>query len=180
MFSSHHPPDETTNVTRNPPNVQRTEDVRETAWLLVENELNVELLDGLTREGIADRVEEIDRKYRAMDIVAVNVIVREHEERQRGVPLVLATARLFTDEGGFSGSGEQYGARAAFTAPTAPSDARSWSDCSAGGSRASTGVRHTVPSCSVGVPSADAGCVGPAKMPDVSGPRRHDVRVAVI
>jgi hypothetical protein len=44
----------------------------------------------------------------------VNVIVHEHDERLRGTPLVLATNRLFTDEGRFWGSGEQYGARAAF------------------------------------------------------------------
>ena len=75
---------------------------------------NVELLYDLTREDIAARIEEVDAKYEAMDILEVNVIFHEHEERMRGVPLLLATVRLFTDGGRFSGSGEQYGARAAF------------------------------------------------------------------
>ncbi|PSQ19630.1 signal transduction protein [Halobacteriales archaeon QS_8_69_26] len=77
---------------------------------------NVDLLATLTREDVAERIEEIDRKYGAMDVLEVNVIFHEHRERLRGVPLVLATIRLFTDEGMFSGSGEEYGARAAFDA----------------------------------------------------------------
>jgi len=75
---------------------------------------NVDLLDDLSREEIASRIEEIDAKYAAMDVLEVNVIFHRHNEKLRGVPLLLATVRLFTDEGLFSGSGEEYGARAAF------------------------------------------------------------------
>lgn len=76
---------------------------------------DVDLLDDLTREDIAERIEAIDAKYEEMDILEVNVILHKHNERLRGVPLLLVTIRLFTDEGLFSGSGEGYGARAAFT-----------------------------------------------------------------
>lgn len=75
---------------------------------------NVELLDDLSREAIAEQIEDIDSKYEAMDIMEANVVLHEHKERQRGNPLILVTIRLFTDEGRFSGSGEGYGARAAF------------------------------------------------------------------
>jgi CBS domain-containing protein len=75
---------------------------------------NVSLLDTLTREEIAERVEAIDAKYARMDVQEVNVVFHEHEERQRGLPLVRTTIRLFTDEGRFIGTGEEYGARPAF------------------------------------------------------------------
>lgn len=76
---------------------------------------NVGLLDDLSREAIAERIEEIDGKYEAMDILEANVVLHEHDERLRGVPLLLVTIRLFTDEGRFSGSAEGYGAKAAFS-----------------------------------------------------------------
>lgn len=75
---------------------------------------NVDLLDTLTREEIAQEIEEIDGKYADMDVLEANVILHEHDETLRGMPLVLATIRLFTDVGLFSGSGEEYGAAAAF------------------------------------------------------------------
>ncbi|WP_435346347.1 CBS domain-containing protein [Haloarchaeobius sp. HRN-SO-5] len=76
----------------------------------------VDLLDTLTRADIADRVEEIDEKYGEMDILEANVVFHRHKERNRGIPLVLSTVRLFTDEGRFTGSAEEYGATAAFGA----------------------------------------------------------------
>jgi len=77
---------------------------------------NVDLLETLTREAIARRIEDIDAKYEEMDVLEVNVVFHKHDERVRGLPLVLATIRLFTDRGRFSGSGEEYGAEAAFDA----------------------------------------------------------------
>ena len=74
----------------------------------------VDLMDDLRREAVADRIEEIDAKYGEMDVIEANVVFHEHDERLRGTPLLLATIRLFTDRGRFSGSGEGYGARAAF------------------------------------------------------------------
>ena len=73
-----------------------------------------DFLDDLTRETIAKRIEEIDGKYEKMDIIEANVNVHRHKERLRGTPLLRITVRLFTDEGQFSGTGEGYGAKAAF------------------------------------------------------------------
>ena len=74
----------------------------------------VDLMDDLSREDIADRIEEIDGKYRKMDVLEANVVFHRHKEAMRGTPLLQATVRLFTDEGLFAGTGEDYGARAAF------------------------------------------------------------------
>ena len=74
----------------------------------------VELMDTLSRESIVERIDEIDGKYREMDILEANVMFHKHKEQHRGTPLIQCTVRLFTDEGLFSGTGEEYGARAAF------------------------------------------------------------------
>ena len=77
---------------------------------------NVELLDTLGRDEIAEKVEAIDAKYEDMAIQEVNVVFHEHEEQLRGMPLVMATIRLFTNRGRFFGSAEEYGAERAFEA----------------------------------------------------------------
>lgn len=98
--------------------VTKTDALRSLTWTgedrIPVQVFNVELLDDLTREDIAERIEKINAKYEAMDLLEVNVIFHKHNEQMRGIPLVLATIRLFTDQGQFSGSGEEYGARAAF------------------------------------------------------------------
>lgn len=76
----------------------------------------VDLLTDVSRETITARIEEIDHKHSEMDIIEANVVLQQHDEQKRGTPLLLVTVRLFTDEGRFSGSGEGYGARAAFRA----------------------------------------------------------------
>ena len=76
----------------------------------------VDLMDDLSRDEIADRIEGIDGKYREMDILETNVMFHRHNEKLRGTPLLQCTIRLFTDEGLFSGTGEEYGASAAFKA----------------------------------------------------------------
>lgn len=74
----------------------------------------VDLMDDLDRQQIADRVDEIDGKYEKMDILEANVVFHKHKEKHRGTPLIQCTIRLFTNEGLFSGTGEEYGARSAF------------------------------------------------------------------
>ena len=74
----------------------------------------VEYLTDLDRETIAERVEEIDAEYAEMGVIEANVTFQRHEEQQRGQPLLRVKARLFTDEGRFIGTGEGYGAAAAF------------------------------------------------------------------
>lgn len=75
---------------------------------------NVKMLDTLSREDVAKRIEEIDAKHAEMDILEAKVVFHEHEERLRGMPLVETTVRLFTDKGRFFGSAEEYGAEASF------------------------------------------------------------------
>ncbi|MFC6824188.1 CBS domain-containing protein [Halopelagius fulvigenes] len=75
---------------------------------------NVKMLDTLSREDVAKRIEQIDAKRTEMNILEAKVVFHEHEERLRGMPLVETTVRLFTDEGRFFGSGEEYGAEASF------------------------------------------------------------------
>lgn len=79
---------------------------------------NVDLLDGLSRGEVAEAIEAIDGKYADMDVIEANVVLHEHDETLRGMPLVRATARLFTDTGRFVGTGEEFGAAAAFDEAT--------------------------------------------------------------
>lgn len=74
----------------------------------------VKYMDDLSREDIVERIEELDGKYAKMDIIEANVQFHRHREKFRGTPLLQATVRLFTDEGRFAGTGEGYGASAAF------------------------------------------------------------------
>ena len=74
----------------------------------------VDLMDDLDREEIVERIDEIDHKYQEMDILEANVMFHQHKEKHRGTPLIQCTVRLFTDEGLFSGTGEEYGAQSAF------------------------------------------------------------------
>ena len=74
----------------------------------------VSLMDDLSREEVGNRIEGIDGKYEKMDVLEANVMFHRHNEKLRGTPLLQCTVRLFTDEGRFAGTGEGYGASAAF------------------------------------------------------------------
>ncbi len=75
----------------------------------------VNLMDELTREQIARRIENAARKYRDMRVLEAKVHFHEHDETFRGMKLVLARVRLYTDKGLFVASGEGYGDRHAFS-----------------------------------------------------------------
>ena len=75
----------------------------------------VSLMEELTREGIGQRIEDAARKYRDMRVLEAKVHFHEHDETFRGMNLVLARVRLFTDKGTFVASGEGYGDRHAFS-----------------------------------------------------------------
>lgn len=45
-----------------------------------------------------------------MSVIEASIELDEHDERDRGVPLVLARIRLVTDRGYFTADGEGYGA----------------------------------------------------------------------
>lgn len=98
--------------------VTKTDALRSLTWTgedhIPVQVFNVDALDTLTRADIAERVESIDAKYAEMDVLEVNVVFNQHKERTRGLPLIQASVRLFTDEGRFVGTGEEYGAEAAF------------------------------------------------------------------
>jgi hypothetical protein len=49
-------------------------------------------------------------KYGEMSLIKASIELQEHDERSRGVPLVLARIRLTTDRGYFTAHGEGYGA----------------------------------------------------------------------
>ena len=74
------------------------------------------LLTDLSREDVAEMIEEVDDKYDEMDVIEAYVILHDHRERQRGMPLIRATIRLFTNKGRFAGTGEEYGAAPAIRA----------------------------------------------------------------
>ncbi|WP_435346672.1 CBS domain-containing protein [Haloarchaeobius sp. HRN-SO-5] len=71
---------------------------------------NVDLLDDISREEVADMIADVTSKYRDLTVLEANVFLHEHEERLRGTPLLMARIRLFTDKGHFVGTGEGYGA----------------------------------------------------------------------
>lgn len=70
----------------------------------------VELLDDISREEIAKMLESTVEKYGNMRVLEANVNMHEHKETRRGVPLLQARIRVFTDKGHFVGTGEGYGA----------------------------------------------------------------------
>ena len=74
-----------------------------------------ELLTDLTREDVGKRVEDAARKYRAMNVFEAKVHLHEHDEMLRGISLILARVRLYTDKGMFVASGEGYGDRHAIS-----------------------------------------------------------------
>lgn len=76
---------------------------------------NVDLLETLTREEIRDRIEEVAGKDRELRVLHAHVRFQEHEEGMRGRPLVHCQIRMRTDEDQLAGTGEGYGAEAAFS-----------------------------------------------------------------
>ncbi|WP_436930888.1 CBS domain-containing protein [Halosimplex halobium] len=66
-------------------------------------------LTTMTREEVADLIDDVTDKFEEMDVIEAYVVLHRHKERQRGSPLIQATIRLFTDRGRFAGTGEEYG-----------------------------------------------------------------------
>ncbi|MFB6218736.1 MAG: CBS domain-containing protein [Halobacteriaceae archaeon] len=75
---------------------------------------NIDLLDTVTRQEIRETVEQVADKYRAMQVQHAHVRFHKHKEKLRGTPLIRAQIRLRTNRGQAAGSGEGYGAEAAF------------------------------------------------------------------
>ena len=75
---------------------------------------NIDLLDTLTRMEIREAVTAVTDKYADMQVQHAHVRFHRHKERLRGVPLIQCKIRLRTSYGQLAGSGEGYGADAAF------------------------------------------------------------------
>ncbi|MDZ7731252.1 MAG: hypothetical protein U5K37_10485 [Natrialbaceae archaeon] len=74
-------------------------------------DLGADLLGDLTRDGLAERIESVAAKYRDMRVLEAKVHLKEHKEQLRGIPMIHARVRLFTDRGTFLASDEGYGDR---------------------------------------------------------------------
>lgn len=70
-----------------------------------------DLLDDMTYDGVAEMIDDLGELYGDMRILEAKVHLHEHDETLRGVPLLLARIRLFTDKGLFIAEDEGYGAR---------------------------------------------------------------------
>ncbi len=75
---------------------------------------NIKLLDTLSRENIRQRIQETADKYQKMQVQHAHVRFHKHKEKLRGTPLIQCQVRLRTNKGQVAGSGEGYGADAAF------------------------------------------------------------------
>ncbi len=69
-----------------------------------------DLLDDIQYEDIVEMVDRFDDRDHSMTILDAKIHLKEHDEKLRGTPLLLARIRLHTDKGQYIGSGEGYGA----------------------------------------------------------------------
>ncbi len=75
---------------------------------------NIALLETIAREEIRQRIQQVADKYGKMQVQHAHVRFSEHKEKLRGTPLIQCQIRLRTNKGQTAGSGEGYGADAAF------------------------------------------------------------------
>ncbi|MFB6282982.1 MAG: CBS domain-containing protein [Halobacteria archaeon] len=95
--------------------VTKTDVLRALTWTEEEQPdvqiANIALLDGYTREDVAELIKEVSDKYKQMDVMKAHVTLQKHKENMRGNPLILAKIILYTSKGQFIGTGEGYGSR---------------------------------------------------------------------
>jgi len=70
---------------------------------------NVDYLEPLTPEDVAEMLEGVADKYSDMQVLHANVHLKRHKEKMRGNPLILARVVLHTNKGKFVVKGEGYG-----------------------------------------------------------------------
>jgi CBS domain-containing protein/ribosome-associated translation inhibitor RaiA len=75
---------------------------------------NIDLLDAISREDIRTDIAQVTDKYREMQVHHAHVRFQQHKEKLRGTPLIQCQIRVRTNRGQVAGSGEGYGADAAF------------------------------------------------------------------
>ncbi|MFP8958470.1 CBS domain-containing protein [Natrialbaceae archaeon A-CW3] len=69
-----------------------------------------DLIDDVSYDRIVAMIEKFDDRDHGMNVLDAKVHLHEHDETRRGVPLLLARIRLYTDSGLYIASGEGYGA----------------------------------------------------------------------
>ncbi len=74
-----------------------------------------DLIDDVSYDEIVAMVDAFDERDSDMSVLDAKVHFHEHDEKRRGVPLLLARVRLHTDRGLYVASGEGYGASQALT-----------------------------------------------------------------
>lgn len=95
--------------------VTKTDVLRSLTWT-AEGRMGVQLfgadlLDDMTYDGVSELIADVARKYADMEVLEAKVHLQEHDEELRGVPLILARIRLYTDKGTFMASDEGFGAK---------------------------------------------------------------------
>jgi CBS domain-containing protein len=68
------------------------------------------LIDDTTYEDIVAMIDTLDGRDHGMSVLDTKIHLHEHDEKRRGVSLLLARIRLYTDRGLYVASGEGYGA----------------------------------------------------------------------
>jgi CBS domain-containing protein len=72
---------------------------------------NVEFLEPMTADDVAEMLEEVADKYAEMQVLHTHVHLKRHKEKMRGNPLILARVVIYTNKGQFVVKGEGYGPR---------------------------------------------------------------------
>jgi CBS domain-containing protein/ribosome-associated translation inhibitor RaiA len=70
----------------------------------------MDLMDDLTYPEVVDMIDGLDGKDDDRSVFDAKLHLHEHDETNRGTPLLLARLRLYTNRGNFIASGEGYGA----------------------------------------------------------------------
>lgn len=75
---------------------------------------NIEHLNRTTHEEIQEKIEDVTRKYRDLDVQHAHVRLHSHKEERKGRDLIRCGVRLRTNQGQVAGTAEKYGAGLAF------------------------------------------------------------------
>ncbi|MDY6780737.1 MAG: CBS domain-containing protein [Halobacteria archaeon] len=95
--------------------VTKTDVLKSLTWTEEENLdvqiSNIDLLDTMSREDVAEMIEDVASKYSEMQVLNAHVHLKKHKEKMRGNPLILVRMNLHTNKGQFVGTDEGYGAK---------------------------------------------------------------------
>jgi CBS domain-containing protein len=70
----------------------------------------IDHLDDITYDEVVSMIDTFDDRDHGMNVLDARIHLHKHDEKRRGVPLLLARIRLHTDHGLYMASGEGYGA----------------------------------------------------------------------